>query len=271
MLVHQLDTFQGKLSSLISQQRAVGQEQIFGWVESIKIQQGQHQQQTEKRFVGLRQSLRRMGERTNVQGQTQEERQRLIREKMHRWQLLDLNRKSPQPTPTPLFDTRFNPQNIMNTPAMDMGNVGMGRCIGSQNASGGLRSTFFAPETNQGFLNSPHVGTAANVFRPTGAGVNAGMSSIPLGSIGRPDVNQLRKIEAPPKFEPRNLSLWKRNLQFWKDIYLGIPEEQLLAAIGLKGEPELKDLLYGYYREFSDRDTLRSLEGFYLVVEREYG
>ena len=41
---------------------------------------------------------------------------------------------------------------------------------------------------------------------------------------------------------------------------MGIPDEQLLADIGLKGAPELGDLLYEYYVESSKSGSIRALE-----------
>ena len=137
-----------------------------------------------------------------------------------------------------------------------------------------MQSTLYVPvriTPNANGIYGPACRGNAPSSRPVRNGGTHLSSAYPTDSQARHPPRQLHKLEPPPKFYARELSLWNPNLTFRGDIYSGIPDEKLLAAIGLKEDPEMKELLFDHYRENPQCVSSLAVEGFYKAVARDYG
>ena len=88
------------------------------------------------------------------------------------------------------------------------------------------------------------------------------------GSIASPN---LHKICARPKCEPSNLDHWKREMDFWRIMYQVIPDDQIVAAAGLQGNSELKEIVVDFTEENRALSAEPAFSNLLLRIGREYG
>lgn len=92
-----------------------------------------------------------------------------------------------------------------------------------------------------------------------------------FGGGGPATSSNLRKICDPPKFDPSNLDRGKREMHFWRSMYQIIPDDQIVAAAGLQGNPELKEIVMDFTEENRAVSKLPTFENLLLRIDREYG
>ena len=96
-------------------------------------------------------------------------------------------------------------------------------------------------------------------------------TSNPIGSMNASSLGNLHKISPPPKFEPQRFDVWPREMKFWRNLYRSLPDEQLLAAIGLSGNTDFRDLLMDYYESCNGNYANASFSDFMDKEKQEYG
>ena len=82
---------------------------------------------------------------------------------------------------------------------------------------------------------------------------------------------RLHKLNPPPKFEAKQLDSWFRHMKFWRQLYSSVDESQILAAVGLAAGEETRDILMDYLDETKDRIQDRSLNGYLMLIHKEFG
>ena len=114
---------------------------------------------------------------------------------------------------------------------------------------------------------------------PWGPRMNPGTSNLPNPAHVLPTVStamtmsasNLHKICDRPKFEGSNLGRWKREMHFWRSMYSMIPDDQFIAASGLQGSPELREIVMDYTEENRASAVESTFASLLLRIDREYG
>ena len=99
---------------------------------------------------------------------------------------------------------------------------------------------------------------------------NYGSSSAPPGfdrssSFPKQEVNpgsRLYKLNPPPKFDPKALESWIRQMIFWRQLYSTIEDVHILPTMGLHMTEEIKELLMDFLEDAEDCPGRRGFAAF---------
>ena len=83
--------------------------------------------------------------------------------------------------------------------------------------------------------------------------------------------SNMNKICGPPNFDPYNLDRWMREMHFWRGMYQMIHDDQIIAAAGIQGNPELREVVMDYIEECRTQSDLPTILSRLGRIGREYG
>ena len=148
-------------------------------------------------------------------------------------------------------------------------NLNWGKMPETVNDAMSFPSSSIQGEPHGGYPNIQTGGLAAgNIPQPTPT--TQGQPLL-FGGGGLANPSNLHKICAPPKFDASNLDHWKREMLFWRSMYQMIPDEQMVAAAGLQGNPELKEIVMDFTEENRAASKLPTFADLLSRIDREYG
>ena len=100
----------------------------------------------------------------------------------------------------------------------------------------------------------PDHGDSRRAKRSVSSDCYGGSSNLPVISNS--------KISPPPSFEPQRFLAWRRDFEFWRDLYWYISDSQLLSVTGLSASAVLRNYLIRFVRETRQDPKARSLKNF---------
>ena len=92
-----------------------------------------------------------------------------------------------------------------------------------------------------------------------------------FGGGGQTQSSNLHEICDPPKFDPSNSDHWQREMHFRRSMYQMIHGDQIIAAAGLQGGPELIEIVMDFAEKNRSRSEIPTFLNLLHRVDREYG
>ena len=118
-----------------------------------------------------------------------------------------------------------------------------------------------SPSTDPSHLNNTYAKNTGESPPPRPIHFDHRINTDPLVALNQREL-RLRKLNPPPKFEPRQLYAWVRNIRYWRDLYSTVDEQQILSPIGLSATEELREILMDYFEESKAVPLSRTLGDF---------
>ena len=121
---------------------------------------------------------------------------------------------------------------------------------------------------DHGGYPSPVVGGSFNPYSNTSNDNNVRSQNAPMvgGQLRSPAISN-SKITAPPVFNSSNFLNWRKDYEFWRDLYWYIEDGQILSVTGIHSSPQLKKFMIRFIRESRANSNLRTVVLFLDTLE----